>query len=197
MPNCNRLFPAQNISAFYSAPLKVLFISADVPSNPISDQVQICRNPLDPLLPPPAVPSFTVGGTTLAGIHPDLVATRHISASFAVATMPAKIIVYSMGVDNPARVEVNVGLPPEPVAPAQANTPAKAGSPGQGTPLEATGWSTGFVLQEALANAVTELRAAAGFRNPDAGLGFEVVAIGGQIGGFTLHTGVFVKVRAA
>jgi len=36
--------------------------------------------------------------------------------------------------------------------------------------VQATGWLRDFVLQEALSNAVTELRAAAGFRNPDIGL---------------------------
>jgi hypothetical protein len=61
--------------------------------------------------------------------------------------------------------------------------------------VEATGWSKDFVFQDALSNAVTELRAAAGFRNPDIGLAFEVVANGGQVGGFTLHAGVFVKVK--
>ena len=64
-------------------------------------------------------------------------------------------------------------------------------------PVEATGWSKDFVFQDALSNAVTQLRAAAGFRNPDIGLGFEVGAIGGQVGGFTLHTGVYVKVKTA
>jgi hypothetical protein len=62
--------------------------------------------------------------------------------------------------------------------------------------VEAIGWSTDFVLQDALTNAVAALRTAAGFRNPDVGLHFEVAEIGGQIGGFTLHTGVFVKVKA-
>ena len=53
------------------------------------------------------------------------------------------------------------------------------------------------MLQDALSNALTELLAAAGFRNPNIGLPFEVLAVGGQIGGFTLHTGVFVKVKAS
>jgi len=36
--------------------------------------------------------------------------------------------------------------------------------------VEATGWSQDFVLQDALSDAVTQLRAAAGLRNPDVGL---------------------------
>ena len=62
--------------------------------------------------------------------------------------------------------------------------------------MEATGWSQDFVLQDALSDAVTQLRAAAGFRNPDVGLPFEVVAIGGHIGGFTLIHEVSVTVKA-
>lgn len=200
MSNCSRLFPADNIVAFYSAPLKLLVISADVSINPLADQVQICRNPLEPLLPSPAVHEYMVVGTTRPGIHPDLLVKRSISASFAVDPTPAKIALYSMGIDNPARVEVNVGLPPQPpkpVAPGQASASPQTSPPAPGTPLEATGWSIDFILQDALANAVTQLRTAAGFRNPDVGLGFEVVAIGGQVGGFTLHTGVFVKIKAA
>jgi hypothetical protein len=195
MNNCSSLFPADNLIAFYSAPLKLLVISAEVLVNP-SNKVQICRSPLDPLLPAPAVPQYMVVGATLPGIHPDLVIRRSVSASFALDVKPAMIAVYSRGVDNPARVEVTVGLPPAPVAPAQANA-QNTTPPLPPVPLEATGWSTDFVLQDALANAITELRAAAGFRNPDVGLPFEVVAIGGQVGGFTLHTGVFVKVKAA
>lgn len=147
-------------------------------------------------MPAPAVHEYMVVGTTIPGIHPDLVVNRQITESFAIDTMPAKIAVYSMGVDNPSRVEVNVGLPPKPIASVRANTAAQGSQPAQGTYVEATGWSTDFILQDALANAVTELRALAGFRNPDVGLGFEVVAIGGQVGGFTLHTGIFVKVKA-
>jgi hypothetical protein len=196
MSSCSRLFPADNVIAFYSVPLKLLIISAEVSVN-LSDKVQICRSPLDPLLPAPAVPQYTVEGATLPGIHPDLVIKRSVSASFALDVKPAKIAVYSRGVDNPVRVEVTVGLPPAPVAPAQASAPPNTTPPAPPVPLESTGWSTDFVLQDALANAITELRAAAGFRNPDVGLPFEVVAIGGRVGGFTLHTGVFVKLKAA
>jgi hypothetical protein len=181
--NCSSLFRADNISAFYSTAQKALIISAQVTINPYSDCVQLCRNPLEPLLPPPAVREYMVVGTTRPGIHPDLVVTRTISAAFPMDATPEKVAVYSMGTDNPSRVEVNVGLPPQPNAPAT------------GAPVEATGWSTNFVLQDALSNAVTELRAAAGFRNPDIGLGFEVVTIGGRVGGFTLHTGVSVTVK--
>ena len=47
--------------------------------------------------------------------------------------------------------------------------------------VEATGWSTEFVLQDALTSAVAALRAAAGFRNPDIGLHFEVVRSAGRL----------------
>ena len=125
---------------------------------------------------------------------------RTISASFAMDATPAKVAVYSMGTDNPARTEVSVSTQAPPVsaqAPATGTKAPSTSGPASGAAVEATGWSTNFVLQDALSNALTELRKVAGFRNPDVGLPFHVVAIGGQIGGFTLHTGVFVKVKAA
>ncbi len=200
MSQCSRLFPADNINAFYSTVEKALVISAEVTINPFADRVQICRNPLEMLLPAPAAHEYMIVGTTRTGIHPDLVAKHTITASFLLDATPAKVAVYSMGIDNPARVEVPVvGTPSLP----QASTPAQpstvlpqTSAPVTGAPVEATGWSQDFVLQDALSNAVTQLRDAAGFRNPDIGLPFEVVAIGGRIGGFTLHTGLSVTVKA-
>jgi hypothetical protein len=197
MIECCRLFPADKINAFYSTANKALVISAEVTINPYSDRVQICRNPLEQLLPAPAVHEYMVAGTTQPGLHPDLVVKRTISASFPMDATPAKVAVYSMGVDNPARAEISVGSQPtQTSAPAQTRAAPQTGAPATGS-VEATGWSKDFVLQDALSNAVTQLRAAAGFRNPDIGLGFEVVAIGGQVGGFTLNTGVYVKVKTA
>jgi hypothetical protein len=199
MNDCGRLFRADNIKASYSTAHKALVISGEVTLNPYSDTVRICRNPLERLIPAPAVHEYMVIGTTRPGIHPDLVVKRTISASFPMDATPEKVAVYSMGIDNPERVEVPVGT----AAPALGTQPPAVGGGGQqtsptptGAPVEATGWSTDFVLQDALTNAVAALRAAAGFRNPDIGLHFEVVAIGGQVGGFTLHTGVFVQVKA-
>jgi hypothetical protein len=198
MNDCGRLFRADNIKASYSTAHKALVISGEVTLNPYSDTVRICRNPLERLIPAPAVHEYMVIGTTRPGIHPDLVVKRTISASFPMDATPEKVAVYSMGVDNPERVEVPVGT----AAPASGTQPPQSPAVGGGAPqtspapVEATGWSTDFVLQDALTNAVAALRAAAGFRNPDVGLHFEVVAIGGQVGGFTLHTGVFVQVKA-
>jgi hypothetical protein len=204
MNDCSRLFRADNIKAFYSTAHKALVLSADVTINPYSDHVRICRNPLERLLPAPAVHEYMVVGTTRPGIDPDLVVKRTISASFSMDATPAKVAVYSMGIDNPERVEVSVDTqapavstpPPQANPPTQTSTAAQTSPAASGTPVEATGWSHDFVLQDALTNAVAELRTAAGFRNPDVGLHFEVVAMGGQVGGFTLHTGVFVKVKA-
>jgi len=193
MIDCDRLVHADNIAAVYSAANKALVSSADVTINPYSDLVYICRNPLELLLPAPAVHEYMVVGTTRPGIHPDLAMKRTISASFSADVTPAKVAVYSMGVDNPLRAEISVTIQAVPVATQASQTSVSA----SGAPAEATGWSTDFVLQDALSNALTALRAVAGFRNPDVGLPFEVVAIGGQIGGFTLHTGVFVNLKAA
>ena len=184
----------------YSESQMTLIISADVTINPYSDHVEICRNPLERLLPSTGIHEYMVVGTTRPGVHPDLVLKRTISASFLMDVTPAKVVVYSMGIDNPARAEISVSTQAPPVSaqtPATGTQAPSTSAPTSRGPLEATGWSKNFVLQDALSNALTELRKAAGFRNPDIGLPFEVVAIGGQIGGFTLHTGVFVKVKAA
>jgi hypothetical protein len=197
MTSCCQLFRAENIKAFHLTKEPTLVISADVTLNPVADDVRICRNPLEPLLPAPAVHEYMVVSTTKPGIHPDLVVKRTITASFPMDSVPAKVAVYSMGLDNPARVEVPVGdQPTQTSASSAAAAVAQTTAPAAGAPVQATGWSRDFVLQDALSNAVTELRAAAGFRNPDVGLHFQVVEIGGQIGGFTLNTGVFVTVKA-
>jgi len=70
MNDCGRLFHADNIKALYSTAHKVLVISAEVTLNPYSDNVRICRNPLQLLIPTPAVREYMVVGTTRPGIHP-------------------------------------------------------------------------------------------------------------------------------
>jgi hypothetical protein len=197
MTSCCQLFRADNIKAFHLTAEPTLVISAEVTMNPFADDVRICRNPLERLLPPPAVHEYMVVSTTRPGIHPDLAVKRTITASFPIDSVPEKVAVYSMGVDNPARVEVPVGdQPTQSSAPLTVAPAAQTSTPASSTPVQATGWSRDFVLQEALSNAVTELRSAAGFRNPDVGLHFQVVEIGGQVGGFTLNTGVFVTVKS-
>lgn len=196
MTGCCHLFRAENIKAFHLTKEPTLVISAEVTLNPYADDVRICRNPLERLLPAPAVHEYMVVSTTRPGIHPDLLVKRTITASFPMDSVPAKVAVYSMGVDDPARVEIPVGdQPTQTSASSTAAAAAQTTTSGSSTPVQATGWSRDFVLQEALSNAVTELRAAAGFRNPDIGLHFQVVEIGGQVGGFTLNTGVFVTVK--
>jgi hypothetical protein len=197
MSICCQLFRAENIKAFHLTAEPTLVISADVTLNPFADNVQICRNPLQLVLPTPAVREYMVVVQTKPGIHPELAVKRTITAAFPIDSVPAKVAVYSMGVDNPARVEVSVGDQPA-VTSAQppATSGAQTSAPAAGAAVQTTGWSRDFVLQEALTNAVTELRAAAGFRNPDIGLHFQVVEIGGQVGGFTLNTGVFVTVKS-
>jgi hypothetical protein len=198
---CDRLFAATNATAYYSPTQKTLVVSVDVTLNPTSDHVHICRNILQPLLPS-AVPEFVVSGSTSPGIHADLMLTRSIRGVFPMEVAPASVVVYSMGVDAPARTQVSVGaMPPQDAAqppagspaPAAAVTPADAGR----APIEVTGWSAAYDYNEALADAVKQLRAAAGFRNPDAGIPALVVQTGVQVGGFVVHTGFFVKLRAS
>ena len=108
MMDCARLLRADNITALYSEVNKALIISVDVIVNRYIHHVHICRNPLERLLPVSAMHEYMVVGTTSAGIHPELVSKRTISASFGMDETPEKVAVYSIGVDNPARVEVSV-----------------------------------------------------------------------------------------
>jgi hypothetical protein len=167
MKECGRLFPADNINASHSTTHPVLVISADVTFNPFSDSVRICRNPLERLLPIPAMHEYMVVGMTRPGVHPDLVVKRRISASFPMDLTPAKVAVYVMGTDNPERVEVTVGSQPVQTSPpaqeSAASQTSTASKPATGEPAEATGWSTDFLLQDALSNAVTFAACRRGF----------------------------------
>src|SRR4029077_10190792 len=108
--------------ASYSTAHKALVISGEVTLNPYSDTVRICRNPLERFIPAPAVHEYMVIGTTRPGIHPDLVVKRTISASFPMDATPAKVAVYSMGIDNHDR-----GDCPCRRTPAAADKPAGTG----------------------------------------------------------------------
>jgi hypothetical protein len=196
MNECERLFRAEQITAHYSEKQRALVISALVTLNPFADQVQICPNPLEPVAL--GFPQYMVVGRTRPGIHPQLILKEQITAYFPTAdAVPAKVVVYSMGIDRPESTEVPVtDNPPPAIAPISVSSPAERGATTAPTAvLETTGWSKDFILQKAFYNAVEELRATAGFRNPDVGLHFEVIATGGQIGGFVARTGAFVTVR--
>jgi hypothetical protein len=108
MATCVRLFRADNIRAFYAQRERLLVVSADVTLNPYADDVGICRNPLQRVLPQPEVGELMVVGSTRPGIHPQVVVTRTIQAHFPMDTKPARIAVFTMGIDNPARVVVPV-----------------------------------------------------------------------------------------
>jgi hypothetical protein len=112
MNECDLLIRADNINAFYSTKQTALVISADVTIDSYSSHAQICRNPLEGLLPASTVHEFMVLGMVQTGTHPDRAAKRTICASFPMDLVPAKIAVYSMGTDNPVRIELDVGTQP-------------------------------------------------------------------------------------
>jgi hypothetical protein len=133
--------------------------------NPFGDDVRICRNPLERLLPPPVMHEYD---------H-RVISHGHRNNPAGDPPRPRRQAHGPLDgeprpVDGVTRVSLR-GLPKIMALP----LPARTG---------------------ALSNAVTELRAAAGFRNPDIGLHFQVVEIGGQVGGFTLNTAVFVSVKS-
>jgi hypothetical protein len=136
-------------------------------------------------------------------------------------TRPARVAVFTLGIDNPARVEVAVGSRTSgaraEAGPGRAGEDAedagsdKAGegaswleSGAQGQALggsrlyEATGWSETLSFEEAFADALASLQSQIppGSRNPDVGLNVEVVRIGAEVGGFTLRHGLWIKVQA-
>src|SRR5437868_4824879 len=66
MDQCGRLFRAQKVYAYYLAAEKRVVVAADVVTNPLSDQVHICPNPL---AMPLGAHEFIVEGTSRV-IHP-------------------------------------------------------------------------------------------------------------------------------
>jgi hypothetical protein len=199
--SCDRLFRAQNPSAYFSTTHKTLVVTAEVTLNPTRDSVHICRNLLQGAVHPGG-PEFVLSGHTRPGIHADLVVTRTVMGVFPMDATPASVVLYSQGVDSPARAELKVGDRPPVPAPA----PQPAGAPPSATPSdlagsaagkEATGWSASYSYDEAVGDAVAQLKALVGVVNPDVGIRATVVETGVQICDFTLQTGLFVKLRAS
>jgi hypothetical protein len=199
MHKCDRLFPAESFNAYYDAARKQVVVSAEVTFNLYSDDVHICPNPLARILPTPEYREFLVGGSTRPGIHPMMVTRRTVFYSYASDLTPAKVRVYSMGVDNPAASDVPVGnKPPVMVQSTPQKPPAQPGQPAVKPtgPWVAIGWSQAFKFDEAFADAVARVLAIMPFRHPDVATTVKVVEIGGEVGGFVAQHGMYVKVSA-
>jgi hypothetical protein len=188
MSTCGRLFSVDKVVAYFVAADKHVVIVADVFQNPTADHVQICRNPI--AIPPAR--EFLVIGTTAPGIHPQLVVKRRISTTFASDLTPKSVIVYTQGIDAPARHEVPVGAaPPPPLAPDEADPPLAIPPPG---PIEVTGFSPTFSLEQAVQDALTQAVAKLGGppRNPDVAIEIDILDISARTGG-NIRPGLFVR----
>jgi hypothetical protein len=188
MSTCGRLFHVDKVVAYYVAADKHVVIVADVFQNPTADHVQICPNPI--AIPPAR--EFLVIGTTDPGIHPQLQVKRRISTTFVSDLTPRSVIVYTQGIDAPARQEVPVGTaPPPPLPPCDAEPPA-AGRPHG--PIEVTGFSATFSLEQAVQDALTQAVAKLGGppRHPDVAIEIDILDISARTGG-NIRPGLFVR----
>jgi hypothetical protein len=182
------LFHVDKVVAYFVAADKHVVIVADVFQNPTADHVQICPNPI--AIPPAR--EFLVVGTTDPGIHPQLQVKRRISTTFVSDLTPRSVIVYTQGIDAPARQEVLVGTaPPPPLSPGDAEPPA-AGRPHG--PIEVTGFSATFSLEQAVQDALTQAVAKLGGppRNPDVAIEIDILDISARTGG-NIRPGLFVR----
>jgi len=182
------LFHVDKVVAYFVAADKHVVIVADVFQNPTADHVQICPNPI--AIPPAR--EFLVVGTTDPGIHPQLQVKRRISTTFASDLTPRSVIVYTQGIDAPARLEVPVGTaPPPPLAPGDVEPPAPTRPHG---PVEVTGFSATFSLEQAVQDALTQAVAKLGGppRNPDVAIEIDILDISARTGG-NIRPGLFVR----
>jgi hypothetical protein len=182
------LFPVDKVYAYYVAADKHVVVVADVFLNPTADHVQICPNPI--AIPPSR--EFLVIGTTDPGIHPQIQVKRRISTTYASDLTPKSVIVYTRGIDAPERHEVPVGTaPPPPLAPDEAAPPHVV--PPRG-PIEVTGFSPTFSLEQAVQDALTQAVAklAGPPRNPDVAIEIDILDISARTGG-NIRPGLFVR----
>lgn len=196
MSTCERLFSANVVSAYFVANEKHVVIIADVTMNPVADHVHICPNPI--AMPPSR--EFIVAGTTSGGIHPDLVTTRRVSASFASDVTPKSVIVYSAGIDAPVRREVPVASVESqamvPLADTNGHAAQPAAQPAHAS-VEVTGFSSTFSLEEAVQDALAQATAKfpAPPRNPDVAVDIDIKDISARSGG-NIRPGLFVRAIA-
>ena len=188
MSTCGRLFQVDKVVAYFVAADKHVVIVADVFQNPTADHVQICPNPI--AIPPAR--EFLVIGSTAPGIHPQLVVKRRISTTFVSDLTPRSVIVYTQGIDAPARHEVPVGsAPPPPLSSSEGEAPVAV--PPQ-RPVEVTGFSATFSLEQAVQDALTQAVAklAGPPRNPDVAIEIDILDISARTGG-NIRPGLFVR----
>jgi hypothetical protein len=193
MSTCGKLFHADQIYAYHDPTKKQVVILADVTANPVADDVHICPN----LIAIPPSREFVVCGTTKGGIEPALLMKRRVSTSFHSDLTPRSVIVYSAGSDAPVRQEVPVGSHP----PAPLDTPhgheAHAEARRAHGPVEVTGFSPAFSLEQAVQDALAQAAGAlpAPPRNPDAAVVIDIKDIFARAGG-NIRPGLFIRATA-
>jgi hypothetical protein len=169
----------------------MLTVSATVTFAPGHYGIEICRSVIDPAVTDE--PAFTIAAPKPSTIQPDHVYRATICSTFVFAEMPKNIIVYFADGTQVARrkVAVTAGSPPT-TRPAEAVTATLARvSLGR----EATGWSRTYDFDEALADAVSQLRGGPGSVASEVGFSAKVADLGIEIGGLRANTGLYVTLR--
>src|SRR5258708_25048493 len=199
MDKCGHLFRVEKLYAYYVASDKHVVVAADLWMDPFHDSVQICPNPL--ALPTTAAPEFILEGTTRVGGPLGRILLNRIYYSYPSDPTPKNVIVYTMGVDAPVHNEVQLGAAPARLQPAAAPTTtptptAPTPAPARG-PVEVTGFSPSYSLEEAILDALT--KALPFFpsppRNPDVGVAVTVKEITAVTGGY-IRPGLTIKATA-
>ncbi len=170
MDQCGHLFRAEKLYAYYDPSNKYVVVVADLWMDPFNDSVHICPNPLalTAMLPR----EFVLEGTTRLRGPLGRVMFNRIYYSYHSDAEPRSVIVFTMGPDAPTRTEVQLGAQPPPLksatAPAATATPTAQTTAPSG-PVEVTGFSASYSVEEAIHDALTQ--ALARFpsppRNPD------------------------------
>ena len=169
--------------------------------NPYADVVHVCPNALAPVA---EVEEFVIQGTTKPGIHPLLVAKRRVTYSYPADEAPKSVIIHSAGIDVAARQEVPVTSAPPPslqqtTPPASLSAPSPSASPAKGVtgPVQVTGYSESYSVEEAIQDAIAQAQAKRPSppREPDAAVIVEVTKIFARVGG-NIRSGLFVTCTA-
>jgi hypothetical protein len=202
MDKCGRLIAAKNVYAWFDHARKQVTVSADVELNPFTTTAHICPNPLARISPTPEAREFLVEGVEKAHgpIVPLPVVVTRVYHSFHTDATPAKVRVYTLGIDNPAAQDIPVKDQPPPALfgaaahEAAATTQHAPASVPTREKIEGHGWSDAFSFEEALASATKDLLSKVP-HHPDVTPAAEVVKMVAHVGGGSLRNGLELIVR--
>jgi hypothetical protein len=198
MDKCGRLTRARNLHVWFDSERKQVNIAADVEINPYSTEVRICPNPLARITPAPEAREFLVEAVTIrTGYIPLPVVLTRVFYSFSTDIPPAKVRIYTMGIDNPTAQDMPIkDRPPAPLTANNQPAPSTPTAPAPRDVVVARGWSERFSFEEALQNALADLQAKIPplSHNPDVGTAAEVLKTIAHVGG-NIRPGLEVIVR--